>query len=863
METIKQLYGAVKNFLVTPKNLILLGAIALAAIIVIGVFVLLKRMFFSSRLRKVVQEPDQLEPLITKKFSSRSLLKKSGLITSFVKKNGSNIVRIIGIDQLWVQRLVSRRRRSDFKRLLKYAPDRGLFKCFLVSLEKKRFAPSLLKWLADSKNYLAMRQLAESGRGEDFSGRAAHAIFKHSLPQIREMTGDPEWPSRYFAVKILLRDSDDRSQRAIWDAIGDPYPLIRMTVAKEFAPKERDKLYAELKALFLSDPSFEVRNTAWERIQADFSNLYSLEPKSLSGAEAYHAMELLRTNSKSDENLALTFLDGDNLELRFVASRFLEKSGTLERLCLEVDFGNQEGLQRNADLLRKASEVNITSFLAVTERTHNPATLLVCMQILQETGDRALITDIAKKVYRQFDGSLESMQIYKTTLNAIFKRGNDEALKLLDRELVRRRHSKELLELILSSLPGRNDVFLDTIYMFLKDPEFSAKSTLREAMLRMPIALVLPEIFTIIKGGREQYPHAVRIQAFTLLGEMQMPYCLQTLLENLPILPLQEAREFAKILALYPREFFVERVENLLSSTDSQIRASLISVLPFTEEKDFLPSIRRSVKDADPGVRISSVWALVEFGDTRSVNQAVSMLRDPVERVRRQAAQALGSHGSDNVLANLEEILQDANDVASVKAAAIHGLAQSKSLKSIDILAGRLENEEDLVEELVTGLHLKQDKKEVAYLIDNFKDASQKVRSRISVAFSKMKEKGEQTLVDLLREDIASLKPFIAEVLEITGFVESTIRRLKHREVNVRRNSAEFLSLIGTEAAFRGMVLAARDPDEEVRVSVVKALEKLETEEGKHILDALKSDPDKRIRKYTHWALQRLKAKSL
>jgi HEAT repeat protein len=52
--------------------------------------------------------------------------------------------------------------------------------------------------------------------------------------------------------------------------------------------------------------------------------------------------------------------------------------------------------------------------------------------------------------------------------------------------------------------------------------------------------------------------------------------------------------------------------------------------------------------------------------------------------------------------------------------------------------------------------------------------------------------------------------------------------------------------------------MAARDPDQEVRVLVVKALEKLNTPQGRDILERLKEDPDKRIRKYTHWALERL-----
>ena len=57
--------------------------------------------------------------------------------------------------------------------------------------------------------------------------------------------------------------------------------------------------------------------------------------------------------------------------------------------------------------------------------------------------------------------------------------------------------------------------------------------------------------------------------------------------------------------------------------------------------------------------------------------------------------------------------------------------------------------------------------------------------------------------------------------------------------------------------------MASRDPDREVRINVVRALEKLETKEGKQILKALEEDPDGKIRKYTHWALERLRAKEL
>ncbi|MQY76311.1 MAG: transposase, partial [Spirochaeta sp.] len=208
-------------------------------------------------------------------------------------------------------------------------------------------------------------------------------------------------------------------------------------------------------------------------------------------------------------------------------------------------------------------------------------------------------------------------------------------------------------------------------------------------------------------------------------------------------------------------------------------------------------------------------------------------------------------------------LLTDENEVASVKKAALVGLKNASSLKAVEILVARLEVDEELQGDISAALAAKVNKKEVAALIEDFKDADPGLRARITAVFKLMKEEGEETLVELLKEDILSLNPFISEILESTGYVESRIRQLSHRDSAVRREAAEVLSMVGTESAFRGIVLAARDPDDEVRVKVIKALEKLETKEGKEILSALESDGDKRVRKYTHWALERLKAKEL
>ena len=155
------------------------------------------------------------------------------------------------------------------------------------------------------------------------------------------------------------------------------------------------------------------------------------------------------------------------------------------------------------------------------------------------------------------------------------------------------------------------------------------------------------------------------------------------------------------------------------------------------------------------------------------------------------------------------------------------------------------------------------ERKCVVRLVERFKDASPAVRTRLAAAFGAMGETGEAALLALVEEDIASLRPFACEALDASGFVDSRIKRLNHRDPSLRRKAAGDLAAVATPKAFRGIVQAARDPDPDVRVLVTKALEFLNSPEGEHILKELEADPDRRVRKYTAWALERVRAKNM
>ncbi len=850
-----------------PLWVYILDGVIIAAILAVIVRTLIQNTLLKKRLEKACLDREAAQLLILEKYSYQVLLRKSAYIEAAVDKYGDALIDYLDIADKWVEELKTRRRIKDIRRVLKYIPEKGLFYVFLAVLEKPKRVQLLSTWLKESGDLLAMRRIALSGRGENFDGARALGIFEEYIPQIREMTGDPEWASRYFAVKILLHHDDDRSRRAVFDSLHDSHALVRRTVAGEYIHSDEEAFYRELVFIFTEDPVFEVRRTAKERLNSDYADREILDVKSLNDVQAFHILDLMNPEFAQDENTALSFLDSDNLELRLSSAYFLDSIKALDRLFLQAEAGDREQFNRNYKLLKKSSEVGITSFLKLVESTKNPASLLMAARLLQKTGSREIITSLTPTVFAlspEEKNHADYRELYDETLKAIKYNGNADAVRLLYTELEKFKYREDFLNRILPNLPENGDnILVPLLIGMLKDPKVPARDLLRETLLKYRECFFLGEIISILKAERGIFPHQVRIDALKLLAQLKKPYCLQQVLENLSILPLDQARIFTTLLAEFSGDLFSSRVDVILKDDDAQVRAALIAALPATGFKEFVTPIRKALKDADPDVRIAAVWALHDYQEQRSLNSTVDMLRDPVERVRVEVARALGSYGSESTLDRLKELLFDENEVPTIKIAATTGLGFSETQGSVDVLVEKLRDMTgELHEEIIEALSVKHDVKGLTRMVEIFKDAEPKIREKMSEAFKRMRMKGEPALINLIQEDIPSLLPLVYDILEETGWVESIIRRLAHKSPEVRREAASLLAKIGTRAAFRGIVLAARDPDEDVRVEVTRALENLNSGEGTEILHDLENDPDKRVRKYTLWALERIKAKN-
>jgi HEAT repeat protein len=838
---------------------------------------------FKFRLRRIIKTQDELQlneaiKNFEKYYPSKKLVRYSNRMERYSRQMGPRVVRETGLADRWVHKLISSILPGvkDLRRVLLYCPPSYLFKAFIAAGKSIRLQKVFLSWMKNEGEEKIIYQLAETCRGEEFDPAFGRRFLDNYGEIIRELTSEPEWYARYFAYRLILSDSqhakeaDDVKTRLLEDGLMDSHPLIRKIITENIS-LEKNKAWTVFWDKLINDPVYEVREAARKRIAKDFMDLYSPKNTTLTDEETARVLELLDPDCQEDRIFAMASLESLNKALRYPAAEFMDKCGLLGSLLSKNTLDDPVTIDHNVSILQKALEVNVSGFLN-DYQSGDGAPLLIASRLLAGTeaarfGTQEHICYLEKKVFaffhhRKLDPSTN--EIYIKTLEAVACNGNVKSFEILAEELSRREYDKPYMEYLLKKIPKQAEALLFPIlFRFFENINFPLREELVHIIGTFDPDIILPRVFNILNGKRSAHPHAVRISALKLLGTLRLPFCLQRILESLPTLRMEEIEEFGRLISSYSQDLFEEKARSLLASPDARIRASLITMLPVTKNENFLKEIKASIKDVDPDVRVAAIKALLGFGEIRLLNQEISMLHDPVERVRLATAEVIAIHGNTAALEILKNITTNPNETDIVKIGVIGGLGQASGAEGIPILVSVLDSLDDFREHAEKALAMRVSKKDITQLIEIFKDAEPPLREKLIPVFKAQGRKAEPQIVEILKDEVASFKPYLVKILEETGFIDEAKRRLSNRNIETRREAALLLSLMDTLPAFRGLVLAAKDPDQEVRVCVVKALEKLKSSHSRDILEKLKEDPDNRVRKYTYWALERLDSLSM
>ena len=851
------------------KTTIIISAVIIAGVILwfITKYIIKRRSFVKEFIYILENKSDTLNSFFSQvRLSGKNIKNKAQLMVKSLNQKQPELAKKIiiesGLADFWIARLRRKPVKKYFKYVLDYEIDDGLFVCFKHALEKNNYRDYFNKWLESSRNKLPIRKVALSSNGEDFNSNKAYLLLKDKEDEIRDLLGDPYWKGRYFAVKVLLHA--ENTEQILHGVLKDPNPLIRKVTTEFFIPGEIEELKNYLFDTILNDPNSNVRSTAIKRYREIFKKYPEVDTTELTQPQIIHLIQGLEPFNRDDEAFATSFMKDPDLEIRFHAARFLERSGTLDRFCTKLDLGDREDFDNKRTLLRNAASVGTAGFLKRCISHGSRESLLVASEILENHGNKTLLSDLMKKIVET-----EHNDMYTQAVVTIVKRGDIESKKILRDELYRNIETREFLVCLIENItPLTDSMFIDPLINILKERDDLIEIT-TACLLQKDHDTLIRKLIEIIQEGPGSrigiYKSRGRLltNSLILLAKLKKHYCLSFIFENLSVLPVEVVSELALILKEFPVDLLKDKIKYYLEQTDGEIRSHIIALLPNTGINNFNAVIKTALNDADPLVRIAATFALVDINDTKALSSAFSLLRDPVEDVRYQVAVALGRTGKKDIFKRMEQIFYDENEVSSVKLAIVKGVSESRKPLATGLLVDFMQKHKDLRSGIISELKNHTDDKNIAVLIEKMKDGSEDLKQSISTVFTAIGRAAWPSLIRLLESELTSIKTYAGSILDSSGGTEEEIKKLNHRYPEIRREAARALSLIGTVKAFRGLIIASRDPDREVRINVVKALEKLETDEGREILKALEKDPDSKIRKYTHWALERLKAKDL
>lgn len=796
-------------------------------------------------------------------FGEKRVLRNSTIIEKVIEKKGTDFLETSGIGDIWIKDLRLHSNKRTFNLILKYYQENGLFLCFLAGIKKDNLFRSFKEAFKSEDDILVVEKMAHSCQGEPFEKEKAFEMLKGNLNIIRELSGSPDWNVRYFCYSILIFDTEKSSERILEKGLKDCHPNNRELLLVNYKYKDKESFYQILKSALLDDPVFSIRRKAKLIILTRFKELYELNIDDYTLSQQMHILEQLDPTSEKDISIAMDILEKEDGELLYSASQFLMNIGWLNKLLDEADSSDQGDLERRYNLLRQAASVGFQSFLAELDDNSSEGALLLAAKLLRDVGDNIWLDPLVDLVlHRDPFGHDYSYEILKTTLEALSAKSTDYSARVAAVQMVKlSTEEPRLFELFIENIPkDRENYFFNELITCLNDISFPYSDVLISKISLISKSLLLPSLIDILKD--DSADPVIKQRALPIIADLQQPYTLQTILEFLPVLSIDDAENFHNRLNFFEGKVFTEKVSELLNSNDAALKAVLFAALPQKSALKMIDQLEAGLGDVDADVRIGALKTIFRLNRFKVDEQSLQLLRDPVFRVRAAAAKLFVEYGEDDALDALDKLLKDNTEASTVKEAAILALKYSNNCKSADILVAILDEQDeyrDLVKDvLIDNVHSET----LKGLIDNFKDGTPELRELIVEVFIGKSRAIEETLKSLLELDIQSIKPYLIDVLEKSGFIEAQISLLSDPVPEVRRNVTEFLGKLGTKGAIRGIVLASRDPDQQVRVNVTKALEKLTSSEGRSLLEELLNDPDKRVRDYTHWALERYDIKN-
>jgi HEAT repeat protein len=247
-------------------------------------------------------------------------------------------------------------------------------------------------------------------------------------------------------------------------------------------------------------------------------------------------------------------------------------------------------------------------------------------------------------------------------------------------------------------------------------------------------------------------------------------------------------------------------------------------------------------------------------GNRKSVGKAADialLISDPDTRVRCNAVRALAASADPKGLAAVAAILSDRHEIDSVVKSVIQGLGESHGATSLQMLLEKSSVNDEYVLDCIEALSNRRAPDDLQNLVDAWLAAGATAKYILEKVFERNGEICTPLLDSLLESKTGNFGENVQAIFYATGFLDRLGYRLRSRNREERLLAVKKLGQIGSLKAARSLVLALRDPDAGIRAKVIEILGTLNTDFSSH-LGELTHDPDRKVRQYAVWAIERM-----
>ena len=668
--------------------------------------------------------------------------------------------------------------------------------------------------------------------------------------ELRSLAFSRDYLLRLHACSVLVHSENENSRRILWDMLKDSHREIRIFLAGKLVSSDRHRLYNTLFRLYLNDPVLPVREAAYQRIRKEFSDLYMIQPSSLSVTEKIHCLELLETSSSHDHNLALEFLKDSQPGVVLSAALFLEKSGTLDSLIKKARLRDMDDLERRVGILKTAADHSIVSFLQKKDNLENPGSLLLALTIYEAGTGSDLFAWTLEKIFALGETKRLYMEMKQRALRCLAERKDPETLTLVRDLLKTDKNRGIIVPFLLEHLPSEGSpLYYPVLKGFLLQKEFPYWDSLHKAFRRITLCSCLSDFFTLVKDTSR--PMEVRRRALVLLAGYREYSSTLFLLEHLDLLNRDDMKDLSSSAREWDKEVFTSNVTRIFKEPDARLHQSLMELLSAAGIRDFITSMEENLQSPVAGTRISALHALRRLDSRDSTDIMKGLFYDTEQKVQAECASVFIEWDREECFDEVYRLLKNGFEEDELHTVILDASAASKNYKLLPILTVLFEENKDLTEGLLASLEGKNSLEEIRILTRLYSEGSGYRRECLRTLFTGMGEVAEGKLMLLLSQE-AALRPSITEILEKTGYVDSCINRLKGGSASKRLKACEDLCAIATLKACRGLLKSAKDINRQIRKMSLDCLR--ETSESQGYLNVFKEDPDKKIRRLALWA---------